>query len=147
MASPKSPKAGSVCSPKRTADKPPVIAALSSGPSPAGGAWHALLVGRTQEEIAAIVRAGVMLLAQGWSVQPQPFQQCLTIDGDHVTVNRWTKSTVAQFKHYTMEPDTTRRYDMQEISSLVKVRNNYYPLCRPLPTENTARVGGGHITG
>ena len=50
-------------------------------------------------------------------MEPQPFQQCLTIDGDRVTVNRRTKSTVAQFKHYTMEPDD---HDMQEISSLVK---------------------------
>ena len=122
MASPKSPQVLGPYSPRRTADKPPPMAPLSAEASPAAGAWHALLVGRTQEEIAAIVRqTGVQLSAAGGSVEPATYQQLMTIEGERVMATRWTKSTVAQFKHFAMVPDTlVPQYGTQETASPVK---------------------------
>ena len=81
-----------------------------------------MLVGRTQEEIAAIVRqTGVKLTEAGGSVEPATYQQLMTIEGERVMANRWTKSTVAQFKHYAMVPDTlVPQYGTQETASPVK---------------------------
>ena len=122
MASPKSPQELGPYSPRRTADKPPPMAPLSAEPSPVGGAWHALLVGRTQEEITAIIRqASIMLSAAGCSVEPSTYQQFMLIEGERVMVNRWTKSTVAQFKHSALAPDTlVPQYGTQESASPVK---------------------------
>jgi hypothetical protein len=147
MASPKSPQEVGPYSPRRTADKPPPMAPLSVEAPPAGGAWHALLVGRTQEEIAAIIRqSGVKLLAAGGSVEPSTYQQFMMIEGERVMVNRWTKSTVAQFKHYAIVPDTlVPQYGTQETASPVKGKQCFPPFlpCSPLPTGNTGRAGGG----
>ena len=138
----------SAYSPHRTADKPlPMEPLGSDAPLPADGAWHALLMGRTTEEIAAIIaQAGVILEGQGSSVPAQTCQQIVVVGAARVTVTRWTKATLAQFRRYALEPDAmVIRYGTQAIKSPVKGTHNDFSCLRPTPssTEDPINVGGG----
>ena len=109
---------------------------LYPGQPVVGSAWDALLIGRTEQEIAAIVnRAADMLSAKGSTTLPAIHQQIEQIEGDRIMVQRWTKATVAQFKHCALSTaGMVLRYDTQEIPSPVKGKQKSPCAHRAIPT-------------
>ena len=136
MASPKSPQGHSPFSPRRMDEVPPLMPQLHPGQPVVGSAWDALLVGRTEQEMSAIVnRAAAMLLDKGSTTLPATHQQIEQVDGDRILVHRWTKATLAQFKlHALSTAGMVLRHDTQEIPSPVKGKQKSPCARRATPT-------------
>ena len=65
-------------------------------PVAASAAWHAVLIGRAPDEMAAITaQAAFLLEARGSTVQPSACQDVTDRDGQRIVTHRWTKATIA----------------------------------------------------
>ena len=113
----------SVYSPSRGGAPPPKMDALSPPhPVAASAAWHAVLIGRTHDEVAAITAQAAFLLgARGSTLQPVAYQDITVRDGQRVMTHRWTKSTIgALTKAGVQAGQLTLGYESEATTTPVK---------------------------
>jgi len=113
----------SVYSPSRGGAPPPKMGALSPAqPVAANAAWHAVLIGRTHDEMAAITAQAALLLgAHGSTVQPSAYQDVTDRDGQRIMTHRWTKATLAALTHAGIQVgQLSLSYDSEATTTPVK---------------------------